>query len=226
VSLGSTIRRAFGPAEPAVAAAYRRIFVDMGRFVEIVRDWTADATVSAVLDVGCGEGQITEALSNAFPTARFLAIDVSPRLGRLFRGDRRRVDFRKVRVEDVAAREPDAFDLVVMSDVLHHVDVGDRRAFMAAAARALRPGGALVLKDWERLWSPAHIVAFVSDRIISRDAGVRYCTLDELREHVRSTGLNGPLREARVRPWRNNVVLMARRGGGPSSGARATAGAT
>jgi 2-polyprenyl-6-hydroxyphenyl methylase/3-demethylubiquinone-9 3-methyltransferase len=211
MSIGSMVRRAFGPAEPAIASAYRKLFFDTADFVNIVRRWTEGRTMAAALDVGCGEGQTTAAFAQAFPEARFLGIDVTPHVGRHYRGGTERVQFRNVRLEEIADQQPEMYDLVMITDVLHHVSVQRRQAFMAAAGRTVHPGGLLVLKDWEKSWNPAHLASFVSDRFISGDAGVRFCTLAELREHLAAAGVGDIAHEARVRPWRNNIALAARR---------------
>ena len=86
-----------------------------------------------VLDVGCGQGDLTTAL--AVDGYDVLGIDpVAPQ------GDR----FRRIRLEDL---EPDEgpFDAVVASHSLHHIrDLGQA---LDRVVGLLRPGGALVLDE-------------------------------------------------------------------------------
>jgi 2-polyprenyl-3-methyl-5-hydroxy-6-metoxy-1,4-benzoquinol methylase len=119
MSLGGAVRRAFGPLERPVAEAYRRIFVDLDALVARVRTWAP--APARILEIGCGEGAVTERLARSYPEAAILAIDVSPSVGRLFRGHRPNVEIRQTTLEGVVAREPHTFDLVLLCDVLHHV---------------------------------------------------------------------------------------------------------
>ena len=59
-----------------------------------------------ILEVGCGEGAMTERLTKAYPAATVTGTDITPRIGRLFRGDAAKVRFLRSRVEDVALNEP------------------------------------------------------------------------------------------------------------------------
>lgn len=206
MSIGSAVRSLFGPAEPAVARAYRRFFLDVEALAAAV---ASQVSPRRVLEVGAGEGQFTEALAQAFPVAELYGIDLTPRVGRLYRGRRDGVVFAPRPVEEVAAERPAAFDLVIVCDVLHHVPPPARAAFLLSCGRCVAPGGTLVLKDWERLATPIHAMAWFSDRYITQDR-IAYLTAAELREALRAAF--GPsVAEARVGPWRNNLALFARR---------------
>lgn len=105
----------------------------------------------ALLDVGCGAGRLLVQLAKAFPLARCTGIDIDPtglaaaraalaKLGlqervRLVEGDLR------------TAVEAGSFDLVVMVEVLHEIDPAVRPELLRGCARALRPGGSLVIVD-------------------------------------------------------------------------------
>lgn len=52
---------------------------------------------------------------------KLLAFDITPNVGRLFRGDRDRILFLRKSVPDTARDEPASLDLVILCDVLHHV---------------------------------------------------------------------------------------------------------
>jgi ubiquinone/menaquinone biosynthesis C-methylase UbiE len=81
----------FGPYEHGVAEMYRRIFVDLDNLAELMRIWVPRA--QRILEVGCGEGAMTERLVKAYPSASVTAIDITPKVGRLFRGDASAVTF-------------------------------------------------------------------------------------------------------------------------------------
>jgi 2-polyprenyl-6-hydroxyphenyl methylase/3-demethylubiquinone-9 3-methyltransferase len=206
MSIGTTVRALFGPAEPMIARAYRRIFVDVEALARAV---AAEVTPRRVLEVGAGEGQFTEALARALPGAELHGIDITARVGRLYRGARDRVTFSERTVERMAAERPGQFDLVIACDVLHHVPPGSREAFLESCGRCVAPGGTLVLKDWERRPTPIHALAWSSDRFITQDR-IHYLSADELRASL-GAAFGPVVAEARVGPWRNNLALFARR---------------
>ena len=70
-------------------------------------------------------------------------------------------------VQDFATEHPASFDLVVICDVLHHLAWERHAEFLATSVRTLRPGGGLVLKDWEKTSSLVYLLAYLSDRYLT-----------------------------------------------------------
>ncbi len=97
-----------------------------------------------IVEVGAGIGTFTEHLLARAPGAEILAIEPAdnnfPHLARRFEGDPR-VTARHGYLDD--SLEPDAADSVVAVNVMEHVQ--DDVAFLRAAARALAPGGHVLL---------------------------------------------------------------------------------
>jgi 2-polyprenyl-3-methyl-5-hydroxy-6-metoxy-1,4-benzoquinol methylase len=208
LALGPRLREALGPLEVPVARFYRAFFLDLARLADEIRAEGHGA--AAILEIGCGEGSLTEEIVRRFPSSTVTGIDVSSRVGRLFRGDRARVTFRRATVEQIAGEMPAAFDLVLLADVLHHVPPLDRRSILEGARRALRPHGLFVVKEWERRAGVPHGLAWLGDRLLTGDR-VQFLRVPELRHAVEAVfGAGSVVREARVRPWRNNVVLFVR----------------
>jgi len=105
----------------------------------------------ALLEVGCGTGMLQLQVAKAFPNARCTGVDIDPtglaaaREAVRHAGLAERVSI----VEgDVATGVPAAaFDIVVMVEVLHEIAPDIRPAVVKGCARALRPGGWLVIVD-------------------------------------------------------------------------------
>ena len=205
MSLGSTVRSWFGPHEHKVAELYRGLFLDIDDLYERVFAWKQDPV--RILDVGCGEGAGTERLAAQFPHAEILAIDITPRAGRLYRGRTRGVEFRTCTIQDVAAQQPASFDLVLMCDVIHHIPTAIRPEILRAAIATLTDDGTFFLKDWERSFGPVHWACYASDRWLTGDK-VEHLAPEQMRQLVLSNTATMQVREtARVRPWRNNYAM-------------------
>ncbi len=109
----------------------------------------------AVLDVGCGTGEITARLAETFPKATFVGIDLEE--PHLVRASARCAAFgSRVRFEhgDALALpfDDESFDLVVCRHVLQAVP--DAALVLAEIRRVLRPGGRmhLIAEDYGMLW--------------------------------------------------------------------------
>ena len=94
-----------------------------------------------VLDVGCGGGILSEAMSAA--GARVTGIDVGDKplkvaqMHLLESGVE--VEYRKITVEELADEQPRAFDVITCMEMLEHVP--DPASAIFAVARLAKPGG-------------------------------------------------------------------------------------
>jgi len=103
----------------------------------------------AILDVGCGGGVLSEPLARL--GARVTGLDPAPTNISVARLHAERagvaVDFRNETVEAVVARG-ETFDMVLAMEVVEHV--ADVQAFVDACAKAVKPGGCLVMATINR----------------------------------------------------------------------------
>lgn len=103
-----------------------------------------------VLDLGCGGGILSEALTRA--GAEVTGIDLAreqievARLHALESG--LRIDYRQISSRELAEREPQRFDAVVCMEMLEHVP--DPGVILADCAALLQPGGDLFLSTIHR----------------------------------------------------------------------------
>jgi 2-polyprenyl-6-hydroxyphenyl methylase/3-demethylubiquinone-9 3-methyltransferase len=200
----------FGRHEPTVAAAYRRFFVDLDSFAATLHMYVPMAR--RILEIGCGEGQMTERLVRTYPNAEIHGIDLIPLPGRLFRGDRTRVRFSSISLERLLESEKASFDLVMLVDVLHHIPVAERQAFLSSAATSVAPGGIFAFKEWVRYRTVGYYLGYAADRFITGD-DVLYQTKPELKVLAQKAFNVRVHAEWHIPPWKSNVCLLLRRPG-------------
>jgi len=187
-ALTSSPARAAVPAD-AVRAFYDQHvvdkvadFVDGNRRVDAawdtIQQWAPPAP-RAILEVGCGFGQITWRLATRWPDAQVTGFDISPRsielAGKVFQRDN--LMFAAGQLEAVS--HPSGYDLIVLVDVYEHIAVVDRPAFQASLNRLLAPAGRLVLT----FPTPAHqrlLRANYPDRLQPVDVDIEMAALQEL----------------------------------------------
>jgi len=102
-----------------------------------------------ILEIGCGTGALTERLAAAAPEAEVTGLDGDERVL-----ERARARLAGTGVELVAASVDEmpfgdaAFDRVVASLLLHHLDDATKAAALSEAHRVLAPDGSLHIADW------------------------------------------------------------------------------
>lgn len=121
-----------------------------------------------VADVGAGTGLYTRVFSTALEASGWVyAIDISPRFIQHLGGIIRRRQLRNVTTvlcsEDSIDLPPASIDLAFACDVYHHFEYP--KSSLASIHRALKPGGRLIVIDFERIpgesreWLLTHVRA-------------------------------------------------------------------
>ncbi|MEM7269722.1 MAG: class I SAM-dependent methyltransferase [Pseudomonadota bacterium] len=207
--VGSTVRRMLGPLERPVSDLYRDVFVSLEDMAKAVREW---AEPQSILEIGCGEGALAELMARDFPEAKYLGIDIIPQLGRMYRGPDAEDRFSQIRAEDLAKARPAEFDVILIVDVLHHVPDGERETLLRSAFELLRPGGALIFKDWIRGADIMTGLVWVADVWIGGDKNVRYMDMAEQRAFIAAIFGEDAVEEERpIRPWSQNHAFLIRK---------------
>lgn len=208
MSVGSFVRGLFGRHEPLVSDLYRNLFFNADAFANTIKGWVP--TAANILEVGCGEGAITQRLAERYPAASILGIDITSRVGRLYSGRSEGVRFLQTTIQETAARQPRSYDLVVLADVLHHVPETLRVELLDSIRAVMAPGASFVFKEWERNRTLIYWLGYLSDRWITGDR-IRYMRRDELRRRISlSFGARAAVAEDRISPWRNNLATLVK----------------
>ena len=168
MSVGQVARRVLGPAFPLAGAVYRRTFVDVRKVAANLPVLPAGSTL---LDVGIGDGSITNPLLDRQPDLRVIGVDLAAGIGTSLRDDvRDRVELHPATsVADLVAKQPLDISAAFMADVIHHVPPEAREGLLRDVLSAFgdRPR-VLIVKELVpqgvRSWA-----AFWADRNISRD---------------------------------------------------------
>lgn len=92
------------------------------------------------LDLGCGDGTLTQFLANAYPQSDINAADVSADSIAIAR--KKSIKINWVHYEGhVLPFDNNQFDVVVLAAVLHHVRFDSHAVFLQEVFRVLKPGG-------------------------------------------------------------------------------------
>lgn len=205
MAIGPTVRGLLGPLEIPALNLYRAVFFDVNQFADTVSDW---AHARKILDLGCGEGQVTQLLSQRYPCAVITGIDTSDRAGRIYRGERGRVEFQTQTIQQLALERPEHYDLIVICDVMHHVPWDTHVELLSCARQTLKPTGQLVLKEWEDRRNVINAMCYLADRYITGDK-IRFGAADYWRELLHKVfGPNSIRQERRFSPWVNNMAFL------------------
>jgi 2-polyprenyl-3-methyl-5-hydroxy-6-metoxy-1,4-benzoquinol methylase len=184
---GNPARRALAPFASASLSVrlHTRLRWSTAPFVEL------EALVprtGAVLDVGCGHGLLALWLLEQAGGRRVTGVD--PDRSKIAVAQRAAAEVgRSDRAEFVAVADewlpdPDSHDTVVVADVLYLLGRGPALGLLGACARAVRPGGTVVIKEmadeprWKRRLAAAQEVLAV--RLVGLTRGA---TVDLVPEH-------------------------------------------
>jgi 2-polyprenyl-3-methyl-5-hydroxy-6-metoxy-1,4-benzoquinol methylase len=158
----------------------------------LVQDWIAgvdglDARLRAgarVADVGCGNGQASLILAEAYPNSTFIGLDDYPLA---IHNARRRLagsgleDRVRYELHDVGGGIPGQYDLITTFDTVH--DMVDPVGSLTSIRKALAPGGVLLWTEFnvsgdlvENLANPINLAKF------TYSASTLYCMTTSLSE--------------------------------------------
>ena len=183
MSPGPLLRRLLGDRWfPSLGRLYRRVFVDLRKVVE---GFPEVPEGGHILDVGAGDGELMNLLLPLNPGATATLIDVAPQVGGWLRADLRdRVEALPETSVAAYAKRKRPVDLLILSDVVHHVPLAERPGLLIDLRELLGGRAAkLVVKEVEPGSWRAKLY-YLADRFITGDRNVRFIRRDEVRRLV------------------------------------------
>ena len=173
----------------------------------------------AILEIGCGTGNLLLQLAKTFPKARCVGVDIDRDSLALAQGKiekagvGNRVQARHGSV--ASATDPGTFDVAVMVEVLHEIAPSVRPAVVNEAAVALKPGGWMVIVDetypttLEEMRKPEFKFPLMTG-FEELFWGNVLPTREEQEKLLRDAGLDGPINRSII--GEGFTVLTARKG--------------
>ncbi len=162
-------------SDTEIFSKYGEVFVPRrDEQARAVCDLLRDIPVRHVLDLGCGEGRLSEAFLQRFRDARVTLLDDSAEMldlaaGRLsrFAG---RCDQIQANIKDQEWRRGTAYGGVMSSLAVHHLDGPEKQALYRDIHAMLAPGGVFVMVDLVEPAGPAarKLAADVWDEAVRR----------------------------------------------------------
>jgi tRNA (cmo5U34)-methyltransferase len=102
----------------------------------------------AILELGCGTGNLTRLIHQRFPESHLSAVDIS---GECIDQCRQRLPHADIEYVNADFRDLDfpqgSFDLTMSSIAIHHLEDRDKEELFARTARWLTPGGVFTFCD-------------------------------------------------------------------------------
>lgn len=174
----------------------RALHVSEERVERAVLEAFAGRDIRSMLDLGTGTGRMLELFASRIE--RGLGVDANPEMLALARAALDRAGLRNcsVRSGDIYALPlpRDAFDAVIVHQVLHFLDDGGRA--LREAARVMRPGGTLVVVDFA-----PHDLEFLREAQAHRRLGFARETIESW---IEASGLK-PVSHRALKPERRGA---------------------
>ena len=142
---------------------------------------------SSILDAGCGRGDFSKDLADAFPSAKIVGIDFSPGMVRVAaeKFESERITFTRSSVSKIDFPD-EYFDVVICLNTLHHLEPRDIPTAISEFCRVARNQVIIEIKN---SLSPYHILKKI---IVARDIGANIfgCRLPALKKDFNTSGFS------------------------------------
>lgn len=199
---GRLVRRLAGRHERRLCAWYRSVFVDVARCAAQIAE--ALPPRARVIDIGGGDGQVLNHLLRLRGDLTVTMIDRRPAIGLFLDPEvRHRVKLMpSTSLAEYRTQGHPAAEVLLVSDVVHHVRRSDREAFLRDCRSVMTRDALLLIKEVAP-GGPVATLALLTDWIVTGEWQVRLVAPERLVALVeRATDLrfDASLLAARERP--------------------------
>ena len=123
-----------------------------------------------ILDLCTGTATNAIAISQAFPSAKIVGVDLSGEMLQVARAKAAKAHIQNIELYKMDAAQmrfdAESFDKILLSLVLHEMDEHLRRKIITEAKRVLKKNGRIIITEWERsskrhqrlLFLPIHLL--------------------------------------------------------------------
>ncbi|MGC4091954.1 MAG: DUF2062 domain-containing protein [Polyangiaceae bacterium] len=166
-----------------------------------------------VIDAGCGRGQLGLCLAELGHLQRLVGFDFDARkVSVAQRAAGERADYR---VDDLGSAELGSADSILLVDVLHYLDVADQDRLLERAARCLRGGGRIIVREVDAASARKSFFTRGFERIATRvgynrsRSALGFRPLAEIRARLEALGLRCQVESEAAPALLENRLLVA-----------------
>jgi len=185
------ILNVIGAYDDRIVRAYcwGRFWILRQRFLDEIGQYLPPA--GRVLDLGCGFGLFSLYYASVRPTLSIEGVDLNPRRIAMARKAALALGLANARYEvgDVMDfRGGRIFDAAYMLDIVHHIPADAVRPLLEQMAKALPPGGRLLVKDVDSRPAYKRWFTHALDWLMDPRSPVRYWSAEELQGLLEDVG--------------------------------------
>jgi len=218
------IARRFAPDEdrsPAARARFNYVRIKMltDPVAEMIAKKLGGATPSTVLDVGTGRGQLPLLLVALGHANRAHGVDWDEKKIQEGRAAAALAPSLPVTLEQGDARSAtfEAADVVLLIDLLHYFAIDEQDEILARAARAVRPGGRILVREADTERGLRSFVTLVEEKVFTwarwnRGERVRFRPAREISALLEREGMRVEIEPAWGKTPFSNVLIVGTRG--------------
>jgi cyclopropane fatty-acyl-phospholipid synthase-like methyltransferase len=188
---GDKVLRIIRAYDDRIVRAYcwGRFWILRQRFLDEIGQYLPAA--GRALDIGCGFGLFSLYYASLAPGLTLHGLDRNPRRIAMAQRAAARLGLPNVVYEVADARDfhcREEYDAAYLLDIVHHVGEESVRPLLAELAKAVRPGGRLLIKDVDTRPAYKRWFTHALDRLMDPRTPVRYWAADELQALVVEAG--------------------------------------
>lgn len=173
MNIGKFVRKIFGKSFYFYGNLFRSFFVDMHKVAVSTLPFIPEN--AKIIDIGGGDGELLNILLSLRPDISINMIDTASNIGGAI--VKKYVDkvklFPNTSINDFAKVSQSLFDVVLISDVIHHIPKMERKIFFNNLYSMVKTKGDIniIIKDIEP-GSFISLMSYLADRYISGDNNV------------------------------------------------------